>query len=263
MFNFLVPPQFGRLGTARNVSLCLDPCGSNPGHAHTGAPSSTLNGWPMGWSVLLFCCCSSLLISGCGGATIETGAAGAARTLSIDATSVGFGNVFLNTSASQSVTLTPVGTAPVTINSAALTGVGFTLSPAPLPVTLNPGQVLTLVVQFDSATAGAATGQLTIVSNSSTGALTVISLSGTGAPHEVELSWSAPSSAYDPIAGYHVYRAPGGTPSFQLLNSLDSTQTAYVDGAVQSGRSYDYFVESVDDFGSESVQSDVITVAIP
>jgi hypothetical protein len=159
--------------------------------------------------------------------------------------------------------MTSTGTASVTINSATTNGVGFTLSAAKLPVTLNPGQVLTLELQFDPATAGGASGQLIIASNSSTSAATIVTLSGTGAAHEVELSWIAPTSPDDPIAGYNLYRAPGGSSNFQCLDLLNNTQTAYVDSAVQSGLSYDYTVTSVDGSGNESVPSDMITVAIP
>jgi hypothetical protein len=45
---------------------------------------------------------------------------------------------------------------------------------------LNPGQAATLSVEFDPTAAGAATGQLTITSNSSANGTAVISLSGTG-----------------------------------------------------------------------------------
>jgi len=183
--------------------------------------------------------------------------------LSINAASVGFGNVILNTATTQSVTLTSTGTAPVTVQTATLTGAGFSLSATTLPMTLNPGQALTLAVQFNPAATGAATGQLTIVSDSSIGATAVIRLSGTGAPHEVDLSWIAPSSSLDPIAGYNVYRAPGGTSGFQLLNSSDITETAYADSAVQSGQGYSYFVTSVDNSGTESVPSNTISVTIP
>jgi hypothetical protein len=100
--------------------------------------------------------------------------------LSINATSVAFGSVVVNTAATQSVTLTSTGTAPVTIDGATLTGAGFTLSGAAFPVTLNSGQTATLEVQFHPAATGVATGQLTITSNSSTGGMAVISLSGTG-----------------------------------------------------------------------------------
>ena len=68
----------------------------------------------------------------------------------------------------------------MTINSAALSGTGFTMSGATFPVTLNPTQAVTLNVQFDPATAGAVTGQLTIQSNSSTNGTAVISLTRHG-----------------------------------------------------------------------------------
>jgi len=245
-----------------NAFRCNNRRGANRYGAQNRRPASELSRWRRGLRILPFCCLS-LTLYGCGGATIRTGAADSVRTLSINAASVGFGNVILNTAVTQSVTLTSTGTASVTINSATVTGVGFSLSAATLPVTLNPGQVLTITIQFDPTTTGAATGQLIIASNSSTGTTMVISLSGTGSPHEVELNWTAPSSPDDPIAGYNVYRAPGGTSSFQLLSSLDLTQTAYVDSPVQSGQGYDYFVTSVDSYGTESVPSNMISLAIP
>ena len=59
-------------------------------------------------------------------------------------------------------------------------GTGFTTSGATFPVTLNPGQSATLNVQFDPTATGAATGELTIQSNSSTNSTAVVNLSGTG-----------------------------------------------------------------------------------
>ena len=105
----------------------------------------------------------------------------AVPTLTVSATSLAFGSVQVNyTAAAQSVTLSSTGTTPVTIGSAALTGAGFAVSGVTYPVTLNPGQTITLNVQFDPATVGAATGQLTITSDSSSRATAVIGLSGTG-----------------------------------------------------------------------------------
>jgi hypothetical protein len=100
--------------------------------------------------------------------------------LSINATSVAFGDVVVNTPATQSVTLTSTGTAQVTINGATLTGAGFTLPGAAFPSTLNPAQEATLNIEFNPLAVGAATGQLTITSNSSTNSTIAISLSGTG-----------------------------------------------------------------------------------
>jgi hypothetical protein len=115
--------------------------------------------------------------------------------LSINATSVAFGDVVVNTPATQSVTLTSTGTVPVTVDGATLMGAGFTLSGAEFPATLNPGQEATLNIEFDPTAVGVATGQLTITSNSSTNGTAVIGLSGTGtAPQAVAVAVT-PTSA--------------------------------------------------------------------
>jgi len=186
-------------------------------------------------------------------------------TLSISATSVGFGNVALNTPATQTVILSSTGTASVTVNSAVLTGTGFTMSGPRFPATLTPGQTAALNVEFDPTAAGAATGSLTITSTSSSNGTAVIPLTGTGvaSSYAVDLSWDAPTSSADPVAGYNVYRSPSGASTYQLLNSSVDTQTTYVDSTVQDGQSYDYIVESVDDSGVESAPTSPVAVAIP
>jgi fibronectin type 3 domain-containing protein len=138
------------------------------------------------------------------------------------------------------------------------------VSGAAFPVTLTPGQAVTLGVEFDPTTAGAATGQLTINSTSSTNGTAVIALTGTGtaAAHAVDLSWDAPGSSEDPVAGYNVFRAPTGGSVYQLVNSSVDANTAYVDSTVQNGVSYDYYVESVDASGVESVPSNTFAVTI-
>ena len=184
-------------------------------------------------------------------------------TLSVNATSVGFGNVVLNSPATQSITFTSTGTASVTINSGTITGTGFTMSGITFPLTLNAGQTATLNLQFDPTTTGAVTGQVKIVSNSSTNPTSVISLSGTGQPHEVSLSWQAPICPKDPAVGYHVYRAPGGGTGYQLLSSLAQAQLTYVDTTAASGQAYDYVVKAFDASGVESAPSNKTSVTIP
>jgi len=137
------------------------------------------------------------------------------------------------------------------------------MSGVTFPVTLTPNQATTLTVQFDPTTAGAASGKLTITSNASTGGTITISLTGTGMAPQVELSWNAPSSSTDPVAGYNIYRATGSSTSYQLLNSSVNTQTTYVDTTVQCGQTYNYIVESVDAAGVVSVPSNTISVTTP
>jgi hypothetical protein len=189
----------------------------------------------------------------------------AVPALSLSAASLPFGNVTVNTTSTQSVTLTSTGTGSVTVSAATLTGAGFTLSGVTLPVTLASGQTATLEVQFEPTTAGTATGQLTISSNSSTNGTATIALSGTGtaAFYAVNLSWNAPTSSIDPVAGYNIYRALSGSSTYVLLNSSIDTETSYVDSTVVSGKAFDYITKSLDAAGVESLPSNIFSVTIP
>ncbi|MGA9472154.1 MAG: choice-of-anchor D domain-containing protein [Terriglobales bacterium] len=115
--------------------------------------------------------------------------------LSINATSVAFGDIVINTPATQPVTLTSTGTVPVTIGGVTLSGTGFTVSGPQFPAVLNPSQETTLNVEFDPDAPGAATGQLAIASNSSTNSAAVIHLSGTGTPAPAVSVAVTPASA--------------------------------------------------------------------
>jgi len=184
--------------------------------------------------------------------------------LTINAGSVSFGSVTVNTATTQTLTLTSTGTSPVTVNSAAISGAGFTIVGGSFPVTLNPTQTLTLQLQFQPTTVAALTGQLSISSNSSSGSTAVVALSGTGTAvaHEVDLSWDAPVSSPDPVAGYNIYRSTG-SGSFVLINSSLDSAVVYVDSTVVSGATYSYEVKSVGASGVESVASNQITLTIP
>ncbi|MGA7521064.1 MAG: choice-of-anchor D domain-containing protein [Acidobacteriaceae bacterium] len=208
---------------------------------------------------------ATMLISLTGTGTAAS-SPGSGAVLSVNATTVAFGNVTLNTPVTQSVTLSSTGSSAVTVSGATVSGTGFTLAAASLPVTLNPGQTAVLNVVFNPAAAGAATGKLSIASNSTTGATTVVALTGTGtssATYAVDLTWNAPASSSDPVAGYHIYRAAGGSSSFQLLSSSVNVPTTYADATVQSGQTYVYAVTSVDASGVESSDSNLFTVTIP
>jgi fibronectin type 3 domain-containing protein len=153
----------------------------------------------------------------------------------------------------------------VTVSAATVTGTGFTVSGATFPLTLNANQTATLSIEFDPTAAGAVSGSLTLTSNSSTGSSTVITLTGTGeaTSYEVNLTWDAPTSSSDPVAGYNVYRSPSGGTSYQELNTSAITQTSYVDTSAQAGQTYDYIVESVDTSGVTSTPSNMASATIP
>lgn len=186
-------------------------------------------------------------------------------TLSINATSINFGDVLVNAPATQSVTLTSTGTAPVTVSAASVSGTGFSFSGATFPLTLNPTQTATLSVEFNPVATllGLVSGTLTITSNSSTNPTAAIPLSATGESVQVNLTWVAPSSSPDPVAGYNVYRAPSGGNNYQLVSSVSNSQLAYTDTGVQAGQTYDYIVESVDATGVTSSPSNMASVTLP
>jgi fibronectin type 3 domain-containing protein len=152
----------------------------------------------------------------------------------------------------------------VTVNSAAITGAGFTIVGGGFPVTLNPTQTLTLQLQFKPTAAGAVNGQITISSNSTSGSTAAVALSGTGTAvaHEVDLSWNAPTNSLDPVEGYNIYRSTG-SGSLVLMNSSPDSSVVYVDSTVVSGATYSYVVKSVDSSSVESVASNQVTVTIP
>lgn len=86
-----------------------------------------------------------------------------------------------------------------------------------------------------------------------------------GAGYQVNLTWTAPTSSPDPVAGYNAYRSPSGSSSYQQLNTTEIplTPTAYSDATVVAGNTYDYIVESVDASGVTSAPSNVATVPLP
>ena len=166
-----------------------------------------------------------------------TGTAATSPQLTLSAVSLAFGDVTLNTPTTLPVTLSSSGTAPVTINSAALTGTGFTVSGATFPVTLNPGQSATLNVQFDPTTTGAASGQLTIQSDSSTNSTAVVNLSGTGAATVVpnpQLTISPASLVFGDVT----LNTPTTLP---VTLSSSGTAPVTINSAALTGTSLHYF----------------------
>jgi hypothetical protein len=195
---------------------------------------------------------------------LKLGATTPGLTLSVG--TVAFGNVTLNTTATQTVTLTSSGTAPLTINAGVVTGAGFSVTGMSYPLTLQPGQTATLTVQFDPTVSGAAIGAVALTTNTNTSAgAAVIALSGTGATaaYQVDVSWNAPIDSTDPVAGYDVYRAVSGSSSYELLNSSLDDATSYTDTTVQEGVAYTYYIVSVDASGDQSDPSNLFSVTVP
>jgi hypothetical protein len=100
-------------------------------------------------------------------------------TLTASPTSLAFGNVNVNSSASQTVTISNTGSASVTVSAVSITGNGFTLAAVTTPFTLIAGATKQLTATFSPTIAGSASGSITVTSNASDPSLG-IPLSGTG-----------------------------------------------------------------------------------
>ena len=98
--------------------------------------------------------------------------------LAANPTSLAFGSVQVGNSTSLSQTLTNTGGSTVTISQANLTGTVFSVSGLNLPLTLTANQSVTFTATFAPTSAGAASGNLSVVSNASNSPLN-IALTGT------------------------------------------------------------------------------------
>jgi ASPM-SPD-2-Hydin domain-containing protein/HYDIN/CFA65/VesB family protein/centrosomal CEP192-like protein len=102
-----------------------------------------------------------------------------ASQLSLSTTSLKYGNVLVNGSSTQAVTLKNSGSSDVNVSQLNISGAGFTVSGVAVPFTLPAGQSAALQATFAPAAAGAATGSVTIASDAQTSSSSV-ALSGTG-----------------------------------------------------------------------------------
>jgi hypothetical protein len=93
--------------------------------------------------------------------------------------SLDFGTVQTGSNQSLSVNITNSGGSNVTVSQATISGTGFSLGTLTLPFTLAAGQSKSATVTFAPTSAGAASGNLAIISNASNPTLN-IALSGTG-----------------------------------------------------------------------------------
>jgi uncharacterized protein (TIGR03437 family) len=97
--------------------------------------------------------------------------------LSVSASSLPFGNVTVGQSSTLSANLNNSGTAALTLGNVSVSGTGFSLVPLPAAVFIAPGGTQAVMVKFAPASAGPASGTLSISSN---GGNASVSLSGTG-----------------------------------------------------------------------------------
>ncbi len=114
---------------------------------------------------------------------------GVQPALTITPSSASFSNVTVGSSSTQTIQLTNSGTGTLTITQVSAAGSGFSVGTLSLPINLTSSQSTTFNVQFTPASAGSASGSVTIVSNAPNSAA-AIALSGTGVAATEVLSFS-------------------------------------------------------------------------
>jgi hypothetical protein len=159
-----------------------------------------------------------------------------------------------------SVTLTSSQTQTFTATVSGNSNTAVTWSLSPLVGSISTAGVYTAPASITSAQTVTVTA--TSVADPSVSASSSVLLT-TPVSYQVNLSWNAPTSSPDPVAGYNIYRSPDGSSTYLLLNSSVDTAATYVDSTVQAGLVYDYIVESVDGSGVTSVPSNMVAVTIP
>jgi len=109
---------------------------------------------------------AALMGVACGGGNMAQtqGGGPGSSDLSLNTSSIDFGNVAVGSTKSSPVTLTNAASNPgsVTVSAVGVSGTGFSDSAPAVPFTLSPGQSATITVKFSPASAGAATGNLAI-----------------------------------------------------------------------------------------------------
>jgi len=119
--------------------------------------------------------------------TIALTGTGTQGALSANPTSINFGSLLVNASATVSVTLTNSGTASTTISASTVSGTGYTIAGLTPGQIIAAGQNATFTAKFAPTTTGTPTGTITITSNAPTSPL-LIALTGTAVTTQAQLT---------------------------------------------------------------------------
>ncbi len=195
-------------------------------------------------------------------------------TVNVSPSSLNFGNLNLQTTATKNVTLQNTGDINITISGITVAGSGFGYADLSPGFSLAPAQSVTFQVWFRPQVKGTASGTVSILSANLSSPAS-LALAGDGVnpnsppppppppppvQHTVHLSWNPSDSS---IAGYRVYRSDASGNNFQSLTSSLLSSLAYDDATVDSGATYQYAVTAVDSAGMESSYSNHATATVP
>jgi hypothetical protein len=181
--------------------------------------------------------------------------------LTLSPATLDFGSVVIGTTQSQTGTLS-AGSSAITVTSAGVSGSQFSVSGIALPVTIPAGNSISYQLAYAPQTSGAASSNVTFVSNASNSP-TIQSLTGTGTSpqHSVGLSWNTSTSS--DVVGYNIYRGSTSAGPYTKLNAVLDTAPFSTDSAVQAGQTYYYVTTAVDSLGMESQYSNSVQAIVP
>jgi hypothetical protein len=161
---------------------------------------------------------SSVALSGTG--------VNATYTMSLNPTSVAFGNLNVGSTAKQTVQLSNTGNTSFTVTQVAAAGTGVSVSGLALPATIAPSQSVPLTVTFAPTAGGAVAGSLTVTNDG--GVNVVAAVTGTGVQAGLGVT---PSSA----SFGSVVTGSNNSQTIQLKNSGTASLTVSQVAATGSG----------------------------
>jgi hypothetical protein len=137
-------------------------------------------------------------VSGTGLATAQQPlgpGSGVQPQLSVQPSTVSFGNVPVGSTNTQTMTISNPGSANLTISQSSLSGVGFSATGLTIPLNIAPGAKILFTLAYTPAAASAVSGTLTLVSNAP-GSPASFTLSGSGLAQTYHLSASPASLSF-------------------------------------------------------------------
>ncbi|HKF25315.1 MAG TPA: choice-of-anchor D domain-containing protein [Candidatus Acidoferrum sp.] len=174
---------------------------------------------------------SAMTSRGSGSAKVKLNGNGGknASQLSLSSSSLKFGNVLVDGTSTQAVTLKNSGSSDLKISQLAVGGKGFSVSGVVVPVTLPAGQSVALQATFAPTAAGSVSGSLTITSDAQTPTSTV-SLSGNGMNASYTMSLTPVSVSFG-----NLNVGSSASQTVQLANTGNSSVTVAQVAASGSG----------------------------
>ena len=166
---------------------------------------------------------------GSGSSKVKLRGSRSGSALSLSATALNFGNVLVNGSGTQAVTLKNSGITDIQVSQLGVTGGAFTTTGLLAPATIPAGQSVALQAKFAPTASGAVTGAITITSDAQT-ATSTIALNGSGVAATYTMSLSPTSVNFG-----NVNTGSSATQNVQLSNTGNSSVTVSQIAATGTG----------------------------